>query len=210
MVVVLTCAAWLSLAAAQESPSPFPPITTVGDFWNIPEAEKHQPHPVSMELHVHFYDAAWNLLWGQTGADVSYLTVGGKALPLKAGQKVRLEGTVIPSRGFDGELLKVTILGEAPLPEPVKVAGRMGELAKFNARRIEIEGYVLRQTEPDSTHIEAKLFTEGRVIGLSMQISPTEPLPHFVGTRVRVRGICDTVPDPAGVAQNVECWVLEG
>lgn len=195
---------------AAEGPSaPFPPITSVAEFWGVSESDKQLPHPVRMEMDIHYYDGSWNLLWARTGNETSYLPVEGKPLPIRAGQRIRLEGSVVPVRGFDGEMVKVTVLGDAALPEPVRVTGQLEKLGELNGRRVELEGYILRQTEPDPTHIEAKLFAEGRVISLTMQISATEPLPQFVGSRVRVRGICDAVPDPSGRLQNVECWVLE-
>jgi hypothetical protein len=89
--------------AAEATPTvPAPPsigptvpgvITTGGEFWNLSDAEKQKPHPVRMELTVLYYDAQWKLLWAESAGQGAYLPLRGQALPIRTGQRVRLEGT---------------------------------------------------------------------------------------------------------------------
>ena len=191
---------------AQEEPLATAVVTTAGDFWTVPEADRQRPHRLQMELVVYYYDPAWKLLYGQTGAVASYLPVSGRALPLKTGQKVRIEGTLLPAEGIDGDRVKVTVLADDQLPEPVPAAGRMNELAVLNGHLVLLEGYVLGQNEPDPTHIEARVWSEGRLVNLTVQISGTEPVPQLVGARVRIRGVYDVAADSVGGIQNIQLW----
>ncbi|MDQ5977362.1 MAG: two-component system, cell cycle sensor histidine kinase and response regulator CckA [Verrucomicrobiota bacterium] len=206
--MVMLAAAGLAAVgvSAQEPPLPEKVVTTAGDFWTVSDAERQLPHRLQMEVVVYYYDPAWKLLYGQTGALSSYLPVTGKALPIKAGQKVRLEGTVIPAYGIDGSRTVTTVLAEDQLPAPVPAAGRLGDLGVLNGHLVLLEGYVLGQNEPDPTHIEARVWSEGRLVNLTVQISGTDPVPQLIGARVRIQGVYDVATDTAGGIQNIQLW----
>ncbi len=200
--------AWVLLLAAgaraaQNASGPV--ITTVGEFWNLPESARREPLPVRMEMVVNYYDPYWKLLYCQTGAEVSYLPTGGAPLAIKSGQKVRLEGTVIAADGFDGERIRTTVLADNMLPEPVSVAGRMEDPA-LNGHWVWLEGYVLSQQEPDATHVEARVWSEGHFLTMTVQISATEPVPQLVGALIRAQGVYDVGRDSEGQMQKIEFW----
>lgn len=194
------------LLAQEAAPAP---ITTVGEFWNVPAADRQKEHPLRMDLIAYYYDPTWRLLYGETAGATSYLPVRGPALPIKSGQKVRLEGTVVPAEGIDGERIKTSLLAERQLPEPLPIAGRMQDLAALNGRWVLVEGYVLSQAEPDPTHVEAQLWSEGRLISLFLQIDSSEPVPQLAGARVRVRGVYDVGVDARGGIQRIQVWTAE-
>ena len=204
MLLVLPLAG--AALSAQEAGSPTPAITTVGEFWNVPAADRAREHPLRMTLVVYHYDASWKLLYGETEGAASFMPVRGRSLSMKAGQKVRLEGTVIPAEGIDGDRIKATVLADDLLPEPRSLAGRMADIASVNGRWVTLEGLVLSQVETDATHVDAKLWSEGRLVGLNLMISGTEPVPQLVGARVRVEGVYDVLADSAGGLQNVQLW----
>jgi two-component system, cell cycle sensor histidine kinase and response regulator CckA len=197
---------WLG---AQETVLAAGSVTTVGEFWNVPPADRQKEHPLRMDLIVYYYDPSWRLLYGETGGTASYLPVRGPALPIKSGQKVRLEGTVVPADGIDGERIKTTLLAERQLPEPLPIAGRMEDLASLNGRWVVVEGHVLSQVEPDPTHIEAQLWSEGRLISLFVQVDSSEPVPQLTGARVRLHGVYDVGVDSRGGVQHIQVWTAE-
>jgi len=183
-----------------------PPLTTIAEFWTLTDAEKAKPQEVRMEVIVYYYDAAWKIFYGEVAGVGSFLPVQGSPLPLKSGQRVRLEGTVVPAAGFDGERVKVTVLDEGLLPEPLRTAGRIDDFAALHGRWTEIEGYVLAQHEPDTTHIEMKFLSDNRLIDLTLQIEGTDPVPQLKGARIRVLGVYDAVADATGRPEQIQCW----
>lgn len=202
----------LCLLAGWEAPAAFAEpatITTVGEFWNVPQADRQKEHPLRMDLIAYFYDPQWRLLYGETEGTASYLPVRGPAMPIKSGQKVRLEGTVIPAEGIDGGRIKTTLLAERQMPPPLPIAGRMQDLVSFNGRWVLIEGYVLSQTEPDPTHVEAQMWSEGRLISLFVLVDSSEPVPQLAGARVRVQGVYDVGVDSRGGIQHIQLWTAE-
>ncbi|HWA24443.1 MAG TPA: ATP-binding protein [Lacunisphaera sp.] len=184
-------------------------ITSGGEFWTVVEADRQSPHPLCAEVVVYFYDPAWKLLYGDFGGLPTYMPVQGQSLPIKAGQRVRFEGTVIPAQGFDGERITVTVLAEGQLPKPLPTAGRMADLATLNGRRVQLEGYVLGQNEADPTHVEIRLWSEGRLVLLTLMIGDTDPVPQLVGALIRVVGVYDVALNSAGGIQVIKLWTSE-
>ena len=153
-----------------------PVITNIAEFWTLSEADKKRPVPVKMDLIVYYYDAAWSILYGEVGGAPSYLPVRGRALPIKSGQRVLLEGTVIQANGFDGALVKATVLAEGSLPEPVLAAGRLKDIIGLRGRWMEIEGYIPASAKRIPRN-EAKLLSDNHLIDLVVQFSVTDPGP---------------------------------
>ncbi|MFZ5496727.1 MAG: ATP-binding protein [Verrucomicrobiota bacterium] len=181
-------------------------ITTAGEFWNIPETERHKPHPVRMELIAYYYDPYWKLFWGESAGQGAYLPMRGRELPMQSGQRVRFEGTVVPAEGFDGELVKVVVLASDAMPVPRPTAGHVGDFANLDTRWVEIEGYVVGQSDPDLTHVLFLVLCEDRLINLRLQLSGTDPIPQLLGARIRARCVYVATRDPAGNLQQIDAW----
>ncbi|HVZ65718.1 MAG TPA: ATP-binding protein [Lacunisphaera sp.] len=192
--------------AAEPAVASGPVITSVSEFWNLTAADQQRPLAVDVGLVVYYYDPAWKLLYGEIDGVSSYLPAVGQPLAIRSGQRVKLTGTVVQSVGFDGAKVKATLLGENQWPKPQATAGRMDDLEKLNGRWVEMEGYVLGQNEPDLTHVEARLWSEGRLVNLTVQIASTDPVPQFTGARLRVRGAYDVSLSSAGAIQARKLW----
>jgi two-component system cell cycle sensor histidine kinase/response regulator CckA len=196
-------------SSAADTPSQSSVITSSADFWNLSEAEKKIAHPLRMELVVYYYDPSWKLLYAEASDRATYLPVQGRPLAIKSGQRVRLEGTIIPAEGFDGGLITASVLADGALPPALPTTGKLEDAAALNGRWVSIEGYVLGQNEPDASHVEARMWCEGRTVHLNLQISGTEPVPQLVGARVRVRGVYDAALDLLGKIQRIQFWTIE-
>lgn len=192
--------------AAQDEPKAPAVITSAGEFWNVPESARHRSHPVNMEVTVYYYDAQWKLFWGESTGQGVYLPLRGEPLSIQSGQRVRLEGTVVPSEGFDGALIKATVLAADALPAPTPTAGRVGDYAKLDTRWVEIEGYVFGQSDPDPTHVLFLVLCEDTVVYLRFQLNSGDPIPELVGARIRARCVYVATRDPAGGLQQVDAW----
>ena len=72
------------------------------------------------------------------------------------------------------------------------------DFAALHSRWIEIEGYVLAQHEPDTTHIETQFLSDNRLIDLTVQINGTDPVPQLAGARLRLFAVYDAVADATG------------
>ena len=196
-----------------EVPAPVPAepvasevITTGGDYWNLSDAEKKKPQQVRMELTVYYYDLQWHVLWAESAGQGCFLPVSGQALPLQTGQRVRLEGTVVPLEGLTGERIKVTVLDENALPAPIPLAGRVADFTQLDVHWIEGEGHVFGQSDADATHELYQVLCENRMVNLRLQITGTDPIPQLVGGRIKFQGVYIATRDSAGNLQRIDCW----
>lgn len=211
LLLVLAALAGTGRLVAEEAPPPAAPavITTAGDFWLLGEPERKMPRPVRMEFTATYFDSHWNLLWGEAEGATFYLPTLGSTLPIKSGQRIRWEGTVVPSKGFDGKTLKVTVLADNVWPTPLPTAGRLDDIGALDARWVELEGHVVGQSDADPAHAVYQIMSDNRLVTLRLYISDTAPVPQLVGARVRVRCVYVATRDPAGKVAQVDCWTAQ-
>ncbi len=171
----------------------------------MPAEQRQQRHPIRIELVAYYYDPSWRLLWGECNGAYSYWPVTGMPLPLRSGQRVRIEGTVIPAQGIEN--VKVTVLKDQAMPEPLPTRGALDDVAKFDARWATLEGYIIRQAEADPTHLELGVLSDGRVITMRVQLGPTDPIPQLLNAHVRIAFVYVPARDAAGVVSHIDGWV---
>src|SRR4051794_35883490 len=85
-------------------------ITNAAAFWSLSNVEKQKLHHVRLEILVYYYDPGWQLMWGECDGHSSFLPVRGEPLPIRIGQRVRIDGFVQPSRGILRSEVTVTVL----------------------------------------------------------------------------------------------------
>lgn len=177
-------------------------------FWTIPEQEREDVWQVDFEFVVYYFDPHWHLCWGEGDGFRLYLpVVTGAAPALAAGQRVRLEGSVIPARGLDRARLRVTLLEEDAELVPRQVDGAALADPAHNAAWVELEGVVIGQTETDASHVEYRLAVEGEPAVMRLLLNPTEPVPQLTGQRIRAHGVLVGSFDPAGRWLHSDLWV---
>jgi two-component system cell cycle sensor histidine kinase/response regulator CckA len=183
-------------------------ITDAGMFWTLDEFEKQKPHTIRMEFTVCYYDPIWNLLWGAGAGGNFYLTCqAGAPLPLKSGQRVRLEGTVVPAKGLSGRELKVTVLAENAWPVPHNLNENFEDPVALNAGWVTAEGYVFRQLESDASHMQYYALIGGQRTSVRLLVGDSDPIPELLNLRVRFHAVCVSARDPAGRLLRIDLWV---
>jgi two-component system, cell cycle sensor histidine kinase and response regulator CckA len=183
------------------------PITNAQVFWGLDNSEKSKPQSVRFDVVVYYYDPLWQLIWGEIEGRGSFLPVRGEPLPIKTGQRVVIEGVVVPSRGILRDEVTVTVLQENALPEPLSSDGRVGEALAFDAQWTSLRGYVCQQREVDATHLEYQVMAEGWLVTVRMLVSATEPLRQLVGEMVRFNGVYVGTIDADQHVKEINFWV---
>ena len=191
--------------AAEPEPAPLV-ITSSGDFYNISEADKHKPQRIRLEFVVYYYDPYWKLLWGESQGLGFYLPVRGRELPMTSGQRVRIEGTIVPIAGISGDEVKVTVLTDKTPLTPLPTQGALADFSRFDAQWVSIEGYVCRQREVDPWHLQLDILSEGRLVVTRVMLGQTEPIPQLTGARVRINCVYVATRDPNGELRRIDGW----
>src|SRR3569833_2050857 len=117
-----------SASAAPVSANESADIQHAQDFWVISGPARDQPHDFHKELRINFEDTAWSNFWYEEQGEPGYLPLSRTPPTLKAGQQVKLDGTVIPSVGLEASRIKVTTVAD-PDPTPAEeVKGRFNQM----------------------------------------------------------------------------------
>lgn len=197
----------IALRAQPAPPHTSGPILSAGEIWTVPEPLRKTSFPVKMEFTANYYDAAWHLLWGEDGGGCFFLPITANPLAIRSGQRVRVEGTVVPADGLDGPQLKITVLQRDAWAEPRPTAGRVDDVAALDPRWVVVTGYVVGQQEVDSTHFLITVLSDGRLINARVQVGANDPVPQLIGARVQLYGVYIANRDPAGALHDINLWV---
>lgn len=202
---------WLTLAGAAEGPDAVEAssvlITRMADIWDMSEQQKVQAHPVRMEVVANYYDPHWKLLWGMDGQVNSYMPLESTSAEFRSGQRVLIEGMMVPARGLPLGELKLTVLTGNALPEPLDASGRIGDAAALSLRMVKLEGYVNRQAEIDPHHQWLELAVEGRVVAARVLTDRNEPIPQLENALVRITALYVATADAATPGMRIDLWV---
>ena len=216
---MLFVAAWIfwpprgSLAAEHPGAAPraISPtvVTSFEQIWGMTEAETKQWHRLRLEFVVYYYDPLWSAMWGRSGEADSYLSVGSKPFPIKPGQRILVEGLLLPTKGMNVDEPKVTILADSVPVETLSTRGDIGNTTRFNKRLVTAEGYVNRQVARDANHQELELVVEGRPVLAQFLLKNEEVAPQVSGALVRVKGVYFARNEPTWTTPKLEIWVAD-
>jgi len=180
-------------------------LTNFEAVWRAAETETLVRHPVRFDYLVYYYDPLWKASWGECEGACSYLSLGSQVLPIKAGQRVRVEGTMVPGNDMTVDDPVVTLLDAAPPLHPVPTAGHVGDAARFTKRFVTLTGLVDRQTTRDANHVELQIISEGHVVLGELLVRNEAPMPAYAGSFIRTEGVYFARQDPGG--SRLELWI---
>jgi signal transduction histidine kinase/ActR/RegA family two-component response regulator/uncharacterized protein YdeI (BOF family) len=190
-------------AAAETSP---PLVTQAGQLWNLSPAQKEAPVSIRLEGRVSYYDPLFRLSWLEADQVGTYVLLGTEPPPLRTGQRVRIEGTLVMTRGLEAARTKVTVLDEYEPITPLETAGRIADLPALADRIVAAEGYVDSQQYVDSDHVRLSLIIDDRpVIGWVKPFNPAL-VPNWTGRFVRLEALYSARFDPTNTATTIELW----
>ena len=201
---------WLSaLAGEQPGTGQAAPkvLTTIREFWNLSSEERTRSQSYRIECDVTFYDPIWKNLWIQDAVEGAYVSVGAGNPRLSAGERVVVTGTFEPPNN-DLSFADATVVSTAPSAlEPLSAAGRLFQADLFHNRLVTVEGFVVRQNRIDPAHLHLTLAAESGTIFAYVMIDPARPVPDFIDSTVRIRGVYVPVHVPEGQKRSVELRV---
>jgi len=184
----------------------FPVITSPSQVWGLPSEEKLLPHPIRLEGRINYYDPYWKMSWIEGEGMAAYLQLSEKAPVMKAGQMVRIEGSIIPGHGLSADLVRVTVLREHDFPPPVDISGRINDLEALDCHVVRAEGYVDSQQYIDDDHLRLNMVIEERPVVAWVKPNDVRALPAYHGCFVRLTGLYSRRYDPSGNGSLIELW----
>jgi signal transduction histidine kinase/CheY-like chemotaxis protein len=180
-------------------------ITVPGQVWALSNAQKSIVHPLRLEGRVSYIDRRWALLWLGQGEN-SFIQLSTNAPLLKQGQRVLIEGTILPTRGLDAASVTVKVLQENEPVEPISVAGRLGDLVALKGRIVTTEAFVDSQQLVDDDHLMLSLIVENQpVTGYVKPQDPRSP-PDWRERFIQITAMYEARLDPTQTHLQIDFW----
>jgi signal transduction histidine kinase/ActR/RegA family two-component response regulator len=184
-------------------------ITSILHFWELPDALRQEPQHVRLEFVVRYFDPAWNLMWAESEGKISFISRGLKALSLKAGQRILVDGKMSTAEGLSFEKAKVTVLSEDALPIVTVPQKEIENFADKESRFVELEGYFNRQTEVDPEHLMIEMTVGNQVVYARILLPKAGAVTQLENAYVRARGVLVSSFDPAGKVTALALWIAQ-
>ena len=88
-------------------------LTSISQIWEMPQEERAQSYRIQTEVVIYYFDPQWDVVWGECLGKPAFLPIADSQPPLKVGQRVAIDGVVVPIRErFDWDKTKIRILEE--------------------------------------------------------------------------------------------------
>ena len=207
MSALLVLAVLPRAVLAQVPPASQQVITDPAWIWAMPTAEKSLEHPLRLEGRVSYFDPLWKLLWIEQDNVGTYVQLGTVPPMMKGGQRVRIEGTIVPAKGLEASRARVTVLEDFTPIEPLVANGRINDFTTLHSRIVSLEAYVDATQYIDADHVRLNLIVDNRpVIGW---VRPTTPntVPDWQGRFIRGVGLYSGKFDPTNTQTSIELWM---
>jgi PAS domain S-box-containing protein len=183
-------------------------ITNMAELWSLPPEQKSQPHRIRMELLIYYSDPNWNVFWGSSDGLDSFLPLRGTPVPLKAGEKISIDGQILP---VNQELLwdrtSVKILSESNEIKSVSAKGKLLDASSLDKHFVEVEALVDSQSRISLHILKLGLLADNFNFGAFVNIAnPGQAQPVFTSKLVRIRGVYSETFDALGKIASLTLW----
>src|SRR6201986_2113230 len=112
-------------------------LTGPDEIWKVAEANKADTFLLNSEVHVEYYDPEWNLLWIRRDNNEAYFVpVGPTRLPIRSGQRVKINGTIVPKVGLSGDTVHVTVVTDDEPVSSIPIGEDLAKLSTLKATRV--------------------------------------------------------------------------
>jgi PAS domain S-box-containing protein len=183
-------------------------ITNLAQLWELPQAGKGLLHRIRVELLIHYCDTNWNVFWGRSGDLDTFLPFQGLPAPLKSGDKVFIDGLIIPvNQEFLWDKTSIKILSQSNAIESVSTRGRLFDAVGLDKRFVEVEALVDAQRMLSTNVLRLDLLAENFHLNAFIKMNPLgEPPPALIGKFIRIKGVYTENFDASGKVAEITLW----
>jgi PAS domain S-box-containing protein len=158
------------------------------EFWTLTAEEQQQAHRVDLVGDIIHVDPDWRMIFVKLGDWCHYLATSGGPVEYRAGQRVRVTGTIVPARGPQPGEIRMEVIGETP-PVDYPDLFDLSEADRAHPMAVIGRGLVNRQEMTDSTHLFLEVASRGTTYGVRIYMPDGVPVPDLVGAYIRARGL---------------------
>ena len=202
----------LTPAVRGQAPNP-PPVanqvlTNIAEIWTVPRAHQDEEYRIQTEVVIYYFDAEWGNASGECLGIPRWLPVYDSPTPLKAGQRIAIDGVIIPLRErFVWNKTRIHVLEEnVPLKaEPVSDLSKNPQELKDHL--VSVTG-LIDSTLDDPTHFTIN-FLSGNTLArvYVLKGANRSPLPLKEGDLIRMKCVYSPQFDRNGILSDLSLLV---
>ena len=102
MVGIVACLLFAIVPAvwgqASELPMASGVLTNIGEIWTLPHEHRAEEYRIRTEMVIYYFDAEWGNASGECLGIPRWLPIFDSPIPLKAGQRIAIDGVIVPLR----------------------------------------------------------------------------------------------------------------
>ena len=88
-------------------------LTNINQMWTVPQEHAGEEFRIRTEMVIYYFDAEWGNASGECMGIPQWLPIDKSPIPLKAGQRVAIDGVIVPGRQqFVWDKTRIRILEE--------------------------------------------------------------------------------------------------
>ena len=183
-------------------------LTNLGEIWTVPREHRDEEYRIRTEMVVYYFDAEWGNASGECLGIPRWLPIFDSPIPLKAGQRIAIDGVIVPQRErFVWDKTRIQILEEHVelKAETVLDLGKTPQELKDHL--VLVEG-LIDSEQDDPTHCTIN-FLSGSTLAHAFVLKGTNRSPlHFKeGDFVRVKCVYSPEFDRDGNLSYLSLWV---
>ncbi len=177
-------------ASGGSTPNPnLPTLDSARAVHRLSREEAARGYPVRLEAVVTYSDPLWWMLFVHDATEGVFVVPRSTDVDVRPGHRVRVEGTSAPgnfSPVIDGATL--TVLGDGPLPEPVRPNHNELLSGQFDCAWVAVTGLVQSRAEDDGRST-LRIRTRGGTVFATLAPSvPVEDAERLVDARISAAG----------------------
>ncbi|MFZ0827095.1 MAG: ATP-binding protein [Verrucomicrobiia bacterium] len=205
---------WFALAPAVwgQAPDQLPMandvLTNISQIWSVPHEHRDEEYRIRTEVLIYFVDAEWGNAVGECMGIPEWLPMDTAPIALKAGQRIAIDGVIIPLRQrFVWDKTKIQILEENVALKPEKVSDLSKTPHELNQHLISVEGLIDNELD-ERTHCTIN-FLAGSTLARAYVLKGTNnsPLAFKEGDFVRMKCVYSPQFDKNGNLSDLSLWV---
>jgi signal transduction histidine kinase len=183
-------------------------LTNIAEIWSVPHEHQDEEYRIRTEVVIYYCDAEWGNASGECLGIPRWLPIYDSPFPLKAGQRVAIDGVIIPLRErFVWDKTKIRILEENVELKAEPVSDLSKNPRELSQHVVSVEGLIDSELD-EPTHCTIN-FLSGDTLARAYVLKGTNSLPlHFKeGDFVRMKCVYSPQFDRNGSLSDLSLLV---
>jgi signal transduction histidine kinase len=164
---------------ASELPMASGVLTNIGEIWTLPHEHRAEEYRIRTEMVIYYFDAEWGNASGECLGIPRWLPIFDSPIPLKAGQRIAIDGVIVPLRErFVWAKTRIRILEENVELKAETVSDLSKNPQELKDHLVLVEG-LIDSEQDDPTHCIIN-FLSGSTLAHAFVLKGTNRSPlHF-------------------------------